>query len=1357
MERFPVEKLLKVYHNELSKEERLILQICAYCFVKLSPAKIGPMLSRSSSISMPAVAKAFQTLRSKGLLLTKTAANEYELPREILLVVLAEALQDVTFVKYIPQINVIEHQYRWNESSYRHLRNLFVKHFLQKEEDDVVSRAQYYVNTYFDYLYPVLGDPAFNWLFLELGSKALYHLLQAKLTETHADLLSTRVIEDFDVRLLQVPGLIDKSSAHYVILTNYYLLNGDFEAAEQQIANIPVEYRNNISFAVIKLYRGETEDAYNLMHQFLDSQKKSEMFVNYEIYYCIYYILALLSLEPEKYMLPAQKMLAVKNISFNYSNLVAYAMLSHATGHKEGAAQAISRAYYFASSVNDLENIFLYIAACYTESLPDVKYFDDGKKLLEKALSNGYKLLALELSYSLATLYKTEDFENIYQKLSSELKQTALLSRKPRHEDWELTLNSFISATALSGDRKEKITKATRVIYFVDLNRGMVQPTLQTITPSGGWTKGRNIALKRLKDSKVEGMSEQDHRIAGTIKTRSNYWDGNHEYFFDEDVFPVLAGHPYLFLLNNPDIPIELVKAPPTITVEKTDTGYILKSDAVPNDKDYVILKETNTQYKLVTIDQHQRSILQSITRDGFVIPEEGKEKLLQALEGMSSSFTIHSDMIESAKGTRVMEGDSRIRVQLLPLGNTLKAELFVKPFDTVPPYCKPGQGGQTIIGTIDNERCQAMRDLKKESRYANAILDEIQQNTNIDVSQDLIVFEDPRDSLYLLEILTKHQDIVVVEWPEGARFKIRRSVSMSNINLEVKGVDYWFEVDGDLKVDDQTVLTVKQLLDLNAKSYGKFIELGNGEFIALSNDLKKRLDELQTYTSQSDKKVKLNRFASIPLFALFEQAGSFKSDTKWKDFQQMLANAKVIQPEIPKTLLTELRPYQEEGFRWMVRLSAWNAGACLADDMGLGKTIQALALLLYRAKQGPALVVCPASVMANWVSETQKFAPTLHMTLLNGTNRKGVIEKADAFDIVLTTYGLMQSEDKMFARKKWTTVILDEAHAIKNYHTKTSKAAMNLSADFRLILTGTPVQNHLGEVWNLFNFINPGLLGTMQQFNDRFVKTGEKGSKRLKKLVTPFILRRTKNSVLEELPPKTEIVKQVELSDDERVFYEAIRRRAIENLQNASGHAGQQHVKALAEITRLRLACCNAELVEANIKIPSSKLTSFMEIIDELRGNNHRALVFSQFVKHLDVVRKALDEQKIRYKYLDGSTSLSERERNVRDFQSGDGELFLISLKAGGLGLNLTAADYVIHLDPWWNPAVEDQASDRAHRIGQQRPVTIYRLVTQHTIEEKILQLHHTKRDIADSLLEGTDSSAKLSTEELLKLILEE
>jgi SNF2 family DNA or RNA helicase len=402
-------------------------------------------------------------------------------------------------------------------------------------------------------------------------------------------------------------------------------------------------------------------------------------------------------------------------------------------------------------------------------------------------------------------------------------------------------------------------------------------------------------------------------------------------------------------------------------------------------------------------------------------------------------------------------------------------------------------------------------------------------------------------------------------------------------------------------------------------------------------------------------------------------------------------------------------------------------------------------------------LVVCPASVVPNWGNELQKFAPTLNITNLKPGNRTETFSALGAFDILVITYGLLQTEIEQISGINWAMAVLDEAHAIKNTQTKSSKAAMNIHADFKLVLTGTPIQNHLGELWNLFNFCNPGLLGTLPQFTDRYVKTDLVSQKNhLKKLITPFILRRTKNKVLDELPPKTEITYSVTLSEKEMAFYETLRREAINLIENNDGTNGMQHLQALAELTKLRLACCNTALVNNKIQLPSSKLEAFFEIVDELRANKHRALVFSQFVGHLSIVRNELDKQGIPYQYLDGSTSIPNRELAVKAFQSGKGELFLISLKAGGLGLNLTAADYVLHLDPWWNPAIEDQASDRAHRIGQLRPVTIYRLVAKNTIEEKIVRLHATKRDLADSLLDGTDQSARLSTFDLLNLLKE-
>ena len=340
---------------------------------------------------------------------------------------------------------------------------------------------------------------------------------------------------------------------------------------------------------------------------------------------------------------------------------------------------------------------------------------------------------------------------------------------------------------------------------------------------------------------------------------------------------------------------------------------------------------------------------------------------------------------------------------------------------------------------------------------------------------------------------------------------------------------------------------------------------------------------------------------------------------------------------------------------------------------------------------------------------------------------------------------------------------MLDEAQAIKNALTRRSQAVMALQGDFRMVATGTPLENHLGELWNLFRFINPGLLGTPDQFQLRFAgpiekaqdKRAEAGARaRLRRLTQPFILRRTKSQVLTELPPRTEIVLPVELTTRKWRSTNRCAAKRWTSWPSLEAPQNQKSIAILAEMMRLRRAVCNPELVAPGIGIASSKLAAFAHLVDELLENRHKVLVFSQFVDHLSLIRKHLDARGIRYQYLDGSTPMQERKKRVDAFQAGEGDLFLISLKAGGVGLNLTAADYVIHMDPWWNPAVEDQASDRAHRMGQLRPVTIYRLVARHTIEEGIVDLHRHKRDLADSLLEGGDVSARMSATDMLAML---
>ena len=533
-----------------------------------------------------------------------------------------------------------------------------------------------------------------------------------------------------------------------------------------------------------------------------------------------------------------------------------------------------------------------------------------------------------------------------------------------------------------------------------------------------------------------------------------------------------------------------------------------------------------------------------------------------------------------------------------------------------------------------------------------------------------------------------------------------------------------------------------------------------DGRFVALTRQLQAQLQRLTAVSEPTRAGRRVHALGAPALDAVLEDAGEVEADAAWTRHVARIRAAEGWTPKLPPTLQAELRDYQVEGFAWLSRLARWGAGACLADDMGLGKTVQAIAVMLDRAEEGPCLVVAPTSVCPNWEAEIARFAPTLTThRLATASDRSTLIAGLGPRDVLVCSYGLLHQEAELLGSRPWPMAVLDEAQAIKNAETKRAQASVALQAGFRLALTGTPVENYLDELWSLFNFVNPGLLGSREGFQKRFAGPIERdrdanARQALRALVRPFLLRRTKAAVLSELPPRTEQTVPVEMGEAERAFYEALRQRALESIAALDAPKGTRKIHILAEITRLRRACCNPALIDPAAGVPSGKLDAFLDLVEELVRNRHKALVFSQFVGHLDLVRAALDAHGIRYEYLDGSTPAAERTRRVAAFQAGGAELFLISLRAGGTGLNLTAADYVVHLDPWWNPAVEDQASDRAHRIGQERPVTIYRLIMQDSIEERIVRLHRDKRDLASELLEGAETSARLSEEELLDLI---
>ena len=601
-----------------------------------------------------------------------------------------------------------------------------------------------------------------------------------------------------------------------------------------------------------------------------------------------------------------------------------------------------------------------------------------------------------------------------------------------------------------------------------------------------------------------------------------------------------------------------------------------------------------------------------------------------------------------------------------------------------------------------------------------------------------------------------KKEHLIQIEWPKGQTLTLKQTVSFDHLSLSVRGSQNWFEYDGKINLDDKQVLDMKVLLNLLESDYGRFIRLDDGKFIALTENFKKQLEELKSISDGN----KIYHLGTGVLKELSEQAADVTVDESWQTHIEKLQLMEKHQPTVPSTLQAELRKYQEDGFSYLSRLAHWEIGTCLADDMGLGKTVQTIALLLEQSHKGATLVVAPTSVCFIWLEELEKFAPTLNVhTLHDAKDRPLLIESLDKMDVLICSYGLLHQTGNSLTKKLWQVIVLDEAQAIKNPETKRWKQASQLQGKCRLALTGTPIENHLGELWSLFRFLNPGLLGSLNFFQQRFAIPIEKfhdstAKRALKNLLCPYILRRTKLEVLKELPPKTEQSILIEPTNEEKSFYEATRQRAVEKISQLQGQEGPKKFSIFAEIARLRQACCHSSLVDENINIENSKIKTFLRIVKDLIDNHHKALVFSQYVRYLHKIQEVLEKETIAYQYLDGSTSIKNRKQAVESFQSGDGDLFLISLKAGGMGLNLTAADYVIILDPWWNPAVEDQASDRTHRIGQKRPITVYRLIMKNSIEEKIIKLHQDKRNLATDLLSGNDISGKITEEELIRLI---
>jgi superfamily II DNA or RNA helicase len=596
---------------------------------------------------------------------------------------------------------------------------------------------------------------------------------------------------------------------------------------------------------------------------------------------------------------------------------------------------------------------------------------------------------------------------------------------------------------------------------------------------------------------------------------------------------------------------------------------------------------------------------------------------------------------------------------------------------------------------------------------------------------------------------------------------------------FETSGID-WFELTLGVEIDgerralapivatlvatpDFTPDLIKQLAEEGGHFYlpladGRHLALAANRFLPLVLALHSL--KLSGVSMDAQAKIKLSPADVVPLLALENETFAFRCADHLRRLAGLFQVRGLTEPRLPESFRAKLRPYQAQGLAWLDLLRESGLGGVLADDMGLGKTVQILALLALEKARGnlvePALIVGPTSLMTNWLNEAQKFAPDLNVLVLHGSDRKQNFAAIPQHDIVLTTYPLIARDREVLLTRDWHMAVLDEAQMVKNPDAATTRWLRGVKARHRFCLTGTPMENHLGELWSIMSFVNPGYLGDKTAFSRQWripIETrADKGrAAALAQRVKPLLLRRTKTEVVTELPAKSVIVERIVLEGSQRDLYDSIRLSMSDKVRDAIAERGlaKSHIVVLEALLRLRQACCDPALLKLDdgVERPSAKLDFLMEMVRELLSEGRKIIVFSQFSSMIDLIRRRFDAERVRYSILTGETR--DRKNAVESFQNGASDVFLISLKAGGVGLNLTAADTVMIFDPWWNPAAEEQAIDRAHRIGQDKPVFVYRLVAAGTIEEKMDELKARKRALAASLFDRDGRIASALTEE--------
>jgi superfamily II DNA or RNA helicase len=941
---------------------------------------------------------------------------------------------------------------------------------------------------------------------------------------------------------------------------------------------------------------------------------------------------------------------------------------------------------------------------------------------------------------------------------------------------WTRFLDRLDRALAQLPSREARAEE--RLIWRVSGGQGgmaLLEAQRQTRGARGAWSRGTRISPSTL-DRKPTLLAIASDARATEILTEGVQAG----MVLSPSVVPgrtwraleALIGAPNVFLADRRDVPLSIQVVAPRPRFCRSDTsgddaGAVVLRVAIgerlidpaqllahaPDHRHYIDADPATNRCHLARIEPELAALAGAFAAEPAPFPDEALPEVLRRMERIERVAGV--DLPPELRGTTVLP-DERLICRLTPLdGDGLRLEMRVRPLPGADDF-PPGEGPRVLVTRREGGRISAERDLERERQAALRLAADIGLADAAPSGSWVFDLLDGARAFDAFLALRERAGDPIIEWPAEA-WRVDQ-VKRSAVRLQVTERRDWFGLEGGVEIDGQ-VVPLQALLEAIRRGRS-YVVLGPRRFALIEEELRRRLADAQDVLHQSRGAIELGGPAVEAVAQLVEDPSSLQTIPSYRTLYEGLRRAARREPVLPDGLTATLRHYQLDGFRWLSRLAAGGAGALLADDMGLGKTIQVLTVLLERAELGPALVIAPTSVAPNWMAEAARFVPSLRRILHRGAGRSTALAELGPGDLVVTSYALAVRDAAALAEVPFASLVLDEAQALKNAATRRSRAIRELKADWRVALTGTPIENHLGELWSLFRVVAPALFGSWDQFRERFALPIERhsdGERRqaLGRLLRPFLLRRTKGEVAPELPAKTEVQRMVELSPGERRLYEQTRLAALAELgRGTPAQEGQARIQILAALTRLRQLACHPRLGDAASTLPSSKLRALVDILAEVRESGHRALIFSQFTRFLALCRQELESEGFKLLELDGSTPSATREARVAAFQRGEADAFLISLRAGGTGLNLTAADYVIHLDPWWNPAVEDQATDRAHRLGQRNAVTVVRLVARGTVEEAVLALHEEKRGLAASILDGAEAAAPLGAEELLALL---